>query len=144
MKTTTTFLEKMEVINDIMDLARDESGLSITTFELAKVFYITNLYVGDKYNIKDEEGINSIIKTYENIVQSGFWFELIDGNRDIRYLIELAGKKYEEELKIFLAENNALIKQIRDMVTKTPSSEKITDLISEAKELVDKTSKIDV
>ncbi|MBN2652502.1 MAG: hypothetical protein JXR63_08965, partial [Spirochaetales bacterium] len=132
-KTTTTFLEKMEVINDIMDLARDESGLSIIAFELGKVFYVTNLYYGDVYNVIDDKGIASIFKTYDNIMQSDLWFGFLEKNKDARYLIELAEKKYDEEFKKQVASENVLVQMLQNMVDELPTEKGMKDLLLESK-----------
>lgn len=130
MKDKLNILEKIKVINEIIDTATDSDGkMSYIGFEIGKVIFVTVGYFGDKYNVYNSEtGSFVAIDTYENIVQSGLW-ETVLKNQDALELIKIAEKRYSEEFAYSSSFEARLIEAIESIAENTLEKEDLTKLV---------------
>ena len=139
MKNYISFVEKMGVISEILEVSRlIDDKLSYIGYEIGKVVCIVQAYYGEKYDIIDEStGLLNIIATYENIMQSELWSDFIFKNTDAKLLLNMTEKRYEEEFYIENSLETKLVNMLQELISKIPSKEELSNVIGENKEFMD-------
>jgi capsular polysaccharide biosynthesis protein len=139
MKNYISFVEKMGVVNDILEVSRlIDDKLSYIGYEIGKVVCIVQAYHGEKYDIIDKETeLLNIVATYENIMQSELWSDFILKNTDAKLLLTMTEKRYEEEFYIENSLETKLVNMLQELISKIPSKEELSNVIGENKEFMD-------
>jgi hypothetical protein len=134
MKSELTIIEKIGVVADVISSCTDsDGGLDYLAFELSKVFHIGRAYYGEALDVEDD-GVISLVLTYENFVQSKVWKDLVSKNEDAQLLLNLVERKYSEEFQKATSLENKIIKMIQELISKIPTKEEFSEI---AKDNVD-------
>ena len=144
MKERLTITEKITVINQSLEVARDENDLlNIIGFEISSVYHIARAYCGDIYDVEDEEGMLDIILTYENITADNLWETILGKNQDMRFTLKLAKERYEEQFRVEISLEDRIVKLLEKFIEKIPNAEEIDGIMSKNKDFMNSVNQED-